>query len=122
MTNVTTVAGQNTSCENLYRLDSDPAWSSALVSCYVLTAGLCWGMAKFVRDRTDVAHPVFGILLHEVSVLSAAAPTLLAVYLGKKGLEDSSPDKERVNFLVWILTSFVMFFHQISWLLITCIR
>ncbi len=121
MHNFTDETAEAAKCQ-LFELDSDPVWTGCLVIAYIVTIFLCCSMAKVVNRKTDTDHPVFGIIFHEAVVLSAAASSLFAVYVAKKAMDRDNPVREKLNFFVWVLASYAMFFHQISWLCITCLR
>ena len=109
-------------CENAFKVNSGPVWNVCMISSHFLTILLCLGMSKFAYDKTDIAHPVFAIIFHEMVVLSSLQFALLLLYLVKKSFEDFSPTKEKIDFLIMFIISFAMFYHQISWLCITCLR
>ncbi len=75
-----------------------------------------------LRRRLEAAHPVFAILLQDLTALSASAGAGAAVCAAGLLSGDAGMERSALDFVYQVIFKGANLFNQISWLVITCLR
>ena len=80
--------------------------------------------ARLVYQRTDLRHPLYAVLMQDVAALIVSSSlstlaTLSALVMVLLRLEDTG---RQMFTLARLFTPLANQFHQLSWLVITCLR
>ncbi len=118
----TMLGGANTTtygdCAGVQPVEGAAA-NAALALAHAATLAALVATARFIRRGVEVAHPVFAVVLQEVSVLCAADAAVLAVVVT---LAVCGRDAGVLIMVMSVTSVAALQFHQLSWLCVTVLR
>lgn len=93
-----------------------------LASANAATLGVLCAAAKALRDRVEVAHPVFALVFQEAAVLCScqALCCVLGVLVAIGG--DEGDAGQMWETLYFVVSNVALQFHQMTWFYVTVLR